>query len=55
MQTEPLDLELADEDERFIRETEIAHLDKIFLMPLKTKEDLLKLAELTDAGEEYEQ
>lgn len=38
-----------------INEDEIAHLDKIFSMPLKTKEDLLRLADLTDSADDLEE
>lgn len=47
------DLEFENE-ERLINDDEVANLRLIFSMPLKTKEDLLRLAELTDEEpEEY--
>lgn len=55
MNGDPLELEFLEDDERLISEDEIAHLDKIFAMPLKTKEDLLRLAEMTDEGDDMEE
>ena len=41
--------------EKLISEKEIENLDKIFdrSKPLETREDIIKLAELTDEGEEF--
>lgn len=42
---------MQNDPERLINDDEIAHLDKIFdkSRPLKTREDILKLAEFTDS------
>jgi len=53
MNPDELELEFENE-ERMINEDEIAHLDKIFSVPLKTKEDLLRLAEMANEGDGYE-